>query len=363
MQIRIDLFGRVSASNNTSTLAGFPTRKTAELLLALAVHPDQPLSRRDIIALLWPESRGGKANNRLSATLYMLRKAIEAAFGDESAGLIGAGEGSIWLQGDYVSSITEMEAAWRAYAAAEPAEDKETAASRILSLYTGHLAAELGGQWYEPLQSLWASRWTEAAIWRVGAGYGQLDEMLERLSSIQPILPVTRSLVVSFLDDFGRADLAASWRGPVRPRPPMADRAVVSYPKFTVEQPDTLIRRPTLTAVVVDPEAVPLLRQLVSESNGVTDWVGSPQVYCARNPLIARRFAARIRARHPMTRIYISTEVANPDSRDDGRLLHWLEELLPGETLMNTAAASLIEQHDRSVVMERPSGKSGYRLL
>ncbi|MBS1711440.1 MAG: hypothetical protein JSS71_06925 [Armatimonadetes bacterium] len=361
MQIRIDLFGRVAARSNTKAIAGFPTRKTAELLLALAVHPGQPMNRRDLIAMLWPESRGIKANNRLSATLYMLRKTLEGTFGATGAALVSAGEGAIWLEGDFVSAFDEIDRAWRAFQSATPEDGKTAASVAFLSLYAGHLGAELAGEWFEPLQSLWASRWTEAAIWRAREGLDSVDDLVGRLAKIQPILPVTRSLANGFLNGIGRGDLAESWSGPARPR--VATHALVAYPKYNVDASKSLIRRPTLTAIVVEPAQARLLRDLVELAGSSQPWVGSSQVFCARNPIIARRFAAEIRTQHPLARIYISTEVASPDERDDGRLLERLDGLQPGETLLNAAAASLIEQHDRNVVMERPLGKSGYRLL
>ncbi len=362
MKIRIGLFGRVSASCGGSVYSGFPTRKAAELLMVLAVHPEQPMSRKDLISLLWPGSSGGKANNRLSATLYILRKTLEEEFGDCGAGAIGSGEGSIWLKSGSISEFAEAMSLWSKFVSDLELESKRRVAHQFCELYRGHLGSDLTGIWFEPLQSLWASRWTDCLLWRVRDGGLSVDDALAALASIQPILPVTRSVTTLFLNDIGRPDLSASWQSdPVRPVG-MSRPMEVNYRSFSSDEAPILARRPTMTALVVEPVAVPLLRELVDQASPMNEWVGNPQIFCARNPLFARRIASRIRQVQPLARMYLSTEITDTAIRDDARLLRWLDVIEPGETLMNSAAAALIDQHDRSVVMERTMGRSEYRL-
>lgn len=363
MQIQINLFGRVAARVGETAFTGFPTRKAAELLMILAVHPDQPMSRRDLITLLWPGTQGGKANNRLSATLYMLRKALETEFGDDIASLVGAGEGSIWLQGDFESQYRQADTAWRSFTSGDDLSTQDRFAQALCQIYRGHLGADMRGAWFEPLQSLWASRWTECILWRTRNDLISLDEAIVELTQIQPILPVTRSLVTVYLNDVGQSELARSWHVDPGRKPVQTSQAVASYRKYGKDDFPVLARRATMTALVVETHVVPLLRELVDQANPTTEWVGNPQIFCARNPLIARRIATRLRQVHPLARIYISTEVADLETREDDRLLGILAGLEPGETMMNAAAAALIDQHDRSVVMERSMGRSEYRLL
>gem|GEM_PF-6549851 len=362
MKIRIGLFGRVSASCEGSVFSGFPTRKAAELLMILAVHVDQPMSRKDLVELLWPGSSGGKANNRLAATLYTLRKTLESEFGDCGAGAIGSGEGSIWLKAGSESEFVIATDLWSQFSRELEPESKQFVADQFCSLYRGHLGADLTGTWFEPLQSLWAGRWTECVLWQAKSNLITIDLALEKLASIQPILPVTRSLTTLYLDEVGRSDLARSWQTqPVRPSR-SKDLGDLSYRKFSTDEFQILARRPTMTALVVELATVPILRELVDQAGPLNDWVGSPQIFLARNPLFARRIASRIRQLRPLARMYLSTEVADSTVRDESRLLKWLDVIEPGETFINAAAASLIDQHDRSVVMERVMGRAEYRL-
>lgn len=360
--IRIGLFGRVSASCGGAVFSAFPTRKVAELLMILAVHPNQPMSRRDLVELLWPGSSGGKASNRLSATLYNLRKVLEEEFGDCGAGVIGSGEGSIWLKQGSQSEYEECERLWSQFSQNINMETKRTVARQFCAFYQGHLGSDLSGLWFEPLQSLWASRWTECIIWQGKFGELSTDQILEILSSIQPILPVTRSTASHYLEEIGRTDLAQSWHSQVPKPAKVVSRAIVEYKKFGLDEFSTLARRPTMTALVVEASAARLLRELVDEASPMSEWIGSPQIFCARNPLFARRIATRIRQVFPLARIYLSTEVADTAVRDESRLLSWLDVIDPGETLLNSAAAALIDQHDRNVVLERTLGRAEYRL-
>ncbi|MFM9871960.1 MAG: hypothetical protein ACKVQS_00680 [Fimbriimonadaceae bacterium] len=362
MKIRIGLFGRVSASCEGTVLTGFPTRKAAELLMILAVHPSEPMSRKDLIALLWPGSSGGKANNRLSATLYNLRKTLEDQFGDCGAGVIGSGEGSIWMKAGSLSEFVEAQELWQTFTETTDKDSKAQLAVDFCELYRGHLGADLNGKWFEPLQSLWASRWTECVLWQVKAEVISVDSMLLKLALAQPILSVTKSLTTVFLEEIGRSDLAKSWQTEPIGSTRVSSRAVIEYKKFSSDEMPLLARRPTMTALVVESSAVSLLRQLIDQAGPLSEWVGSPQIFCARNPLFARRIATRIRQMQPLARLYLSTEVADNSMRDESRLLGWLDVVEPGETLMNSAAAALIEQHDRGVVMERTMGRTEYRL-
>lgn len=362
MEYEIGLFGRICVRRRGQVLATFPTKKTAELLLVLALHPDQPMTRKDIIGLLWPGAKGSKANNRLSATLYMLRRALEDEFGDEVASAIQAGDGSLWLNEDMASETRLMEAAWTAFRMTEAVILKSEHSALVTERYLGHLGADLNAHWVDPVRSLWASRWTECVLWRAQNEVVTVDQAIARLSRHQPIMPVTRTLVIRYGTEIGRNDLVASW-AENRDYSPATRSQTAHYQTFYNDDFGRLARRPMMTAVVVESAAIPLLREIVAEAQPTYEWNGHPQIFCARNALFARRLVAKIRMILPMARIYVSTEVAELEVRDDDRLLSWIPLLQPGETRMNAASAALIQQHDESVVMERPLGRLDYRLM
>jgi hypothetical protein len=339
----------------------FGTRKAAELLLILAVNPNQVLSRRDIVSMLWPGGQGSKAANRLSATIYMLRKNLESEFGAEAATLISSGEGSLWLGGDFEIDLMKAEAAWRAMQSSVLPEERVTAARRLCDLYAGHLGSDLNGAWFEPIQSLWASRWTEATI-ALAQDSGVVDDAVSRAAQMRPILPVTATMIGQFLRTSNREDLAHSWRTQSEKiEPALRDNSVRQYRSYADEDLRTISKRPTMTALVVEPSHAMLLGSFVEEL-GLSEGLRHPQIFCARNPVLARRIAARIRNREPLARMYLSTEIVDLQTTDDTRLLSWITLIEPGETLVNQAAASLINHHDSSVIIERQIGRAEYRL-
>jgi DNA-binding SARP family transcriptional activator len=196
----IGLFGRISVRRGDQLLVAFPTKKVAELLLALALHQGQRLPRKDVIKLLWPGAADGRASNRLSATLYMLRRVLETHFGETAARLIQTGEGQLWLEDSVTSDLGCFERNWVGFRDATDDQQRLTFGKLVSQSYSGHLGADLNGKWYEPIQSLWASRWTEAVLWLVSAESIALDSGLEKLAKVQPILSVTRTMV---LQEFG----------------------------------------------------------------------------------------------------------------------------------------------------------------
>ncbi len=357
----IGLFGRISVRRGDQLLVAFPTKKVAELLLALALHQGQRLPRKDVIKLLWPGAAGGRASNRLSATLYMLRRTLESHFGETAARLIQTGEGQLWLEGSVKSDLGSFERNWVGFRDATDDHQRLNFGKLVTQSYSGHLGADLNGKWYEPIQSLWASRWTEAVLSLVSMDSIPLDSGLEKLAKVQPILSVTRTMVLQYGDRIGQPDLLTSWNFAVSDEG--TRRHSGHYYSFSRDDVGLLARRPTVTAVVVERSIVPALKTLVDQAQPQNEWSGSSQIFCARNPLFAQRLVRSIRLQHPTARIYVSTEVADLENRDQARLLSWLSILEPGETRLNAASAALIAQHEQSVVMERPLGSEDYRLV
>ena len=73
----INLFGRVGITVGDERISPFRTRHGAMLLTYLSLHAGEPVSRTQLVELLWPMSQEGSTRNRLSVTTYHLRTALK----------------------------------------------------------------------------------------------------------------------------------------------------------------------------------------------------------------------------------------------------------------------------------------------
>lgn len=359
-QLEIGLFGRLSIRCGSAEFTSFTTKKAAELFVLLALRAGQPVSRKDCIAVLWPRSQGPKAANRLSATLYGIRSALEQQLGFGAAEQIRSRDGSILLAGETVIDLAGAEEAWQEFRRATTDAAREASAARFIALYRGHLAAELDGTWLEPTRALWASRWTECVLWRARETNDR-DTALAILSSVTPTLPVTRSMVIRYLEDSGKSELADSWRDDHS-----IERALIpAGGDGTRPRPGRKIFGvPTTTFLMVKGIERTELEPLANDSGTALVALGDGgYAVPLKNPVAARLAASRLRVLNRKATIYISTRVCDPNDEVPVALVDRYRQVRSGETLLNPPAATLIEMHEMDVVLERRAGRGEYRLL
>ncbi len=355
----VRLFGRIAIRRGSAELSSFITRKAAELLVLLTIHAGEPLARRDIIGLLWPGSQGPKAGNRLSATLYGLRQGLSDSLGTDAANVIRAQEGTLRLEGDVVSDLQQAESAWQSFRQSSDEVEKIRAVHALCERYTGHLAADLDSSWLEPQRSLWASRWTECLLW-LSDQNGDIDTALAAVSSIQPVLRVSRNLAARHLDERGRTDFAESWR-----EESVSSAANNPSPRgLRAHRGPKIFNTLTTTYLMVQGVERAQLEPFAHDSDTTIITLGDGgYAVPLRNPLAARVAASRLRVQYPKASIYISTRVCDPHDEVPAPLIERYREVRGGETLINPPAATLIEMHELDVILERRAGRSEYRLL
>lgn len=364
--MEIGLFGRVAIRRNSTVFTGFPTKKVAELLALLALNIGHAVNRKDAIALMWYGSQGPRAGNRLSATLYLLRQVLEREFGDDASELFGTGDGSLWLNKEVQTDVRSAEQWWNRFKNESDVAKKKEATEHLAKLYQGHLCGDLQNTWFEPMRSLWASRWTESLLWIAEQDTGEVDRILAELARIQPILPVTKSRVISFLEKVQREDLSESWKkaaGTNHYPQPESGRLTGIHTADIVTRP-LAFELPTVTYMLVRSRNFSVVQDLAAKcGSGLVELHDGGFAITTRNPIAARIAAAELRTQDPYSSIYISTRVHNPNDQLPGQLTERYSQIQAGEVLMNPSAASLIEQHEVNVILERKVGRSEYRLI
>jgi len=364
--MKIGLFGRVAIRRDSTVFTGFPTKKVAELLALLALNIGHAVNRKDAIGLMWYGSQGPRAGNRLSATLYLLRRVVEDEFGDDGLDLFGTGEGSLWLNGEIQTDVRQAEDYWSGFNSETDQIKKREYAEGLAKLYRGHLCNELQSTWFEPMQSLWASRWTESLLWIAEQDLQEVDRILAQLAQIHPVLPVTKNGVINFLVQIQREDLAESWKRIANQNQyphPESGRISNLHIADIVTRP-LAFELPTVTYMLVRSQNLPVVQDLADKcGSGLLELHDGGFAITARNPIAARIAAAELRSHDPYSSIYISTRVHNPGDQLPGQVTERYSQIQAGEILMNPSAASLIEQHEVNVILERKVGRSEYRLI
>jgi DNA-binding SARP family transcriptional activator len=75
-RLSVNVLGSFQATLNGEPVTGFAYSKARALLAYLAVEADRPHTRRELAALLYPESTDRVASSNLRKVIYMLRRAI-----------------------------------------------------------------------------------------------------------------------------------------------------------------------------------------------------------------------------------------------------------------------------------------------
>ncbi len=77
----LQLLGRLRAVHGERVVERFTTRKTGALLAWLALHPDRPQPREQLVERFWPDSAPAAGRNSLSQALSALRRELERSVG------------------------------------------------------------------------------------------------------------------------------------------------------------------------------------------------------------------------------------------------------------------------------------------
>jgi predicted ATPase/DNA-binding SARP family transcriptional activator len=197
----IQLFGRLRASygrprpdfvsisplendeGSTLVIEQFQTQKTALLFAILALNPDKPQYREDLIARLWPDAEAPVGRDRLSQALSWLRRHLETKVKLPPRSVLQADRYAIQLVPDsVVTDVMTFDAAIRSGRKARKPEEQEHL-KRAVQLYEGPLLPGLADQerWLfverERLVALFEAALRRSV--RLAETAGQLDRAIE----------------------------------------------------------------------------------------------------------------------------------------------------------------------------------------
>jgi predicted ATPase/DNA-binding SARP family transcriptional activator len=199
-QWRISILGELQARYEQRMLHHLSMRRAGALLACLVWRAPQPVSREELLALLWPEDPADSARNRLRVLLNALRGQLETADGG-AAPLLAAERHTVQLvptafTSDYHDFLSALQAAKTAADPGESAAELE----RALALYRGEFLTGFYDEW------ILAER-TQIAELRYRA-LRDLTQRLIVLEAMEPALEYARQAVEAEpLDEEAHYDL------------------------------------------------------------------------------------------------------------------------------------------------------------
>lgn len=139
----INLLGRLRAKRGDEVIARFPTRKVAILLAALAYRLDRPISRDELVEMVFPNADPEAARNHFRVTLSSLRRLLEPD-GVAPGAVLLSDRATVQLNpANVTSDVVEFQQALDVPAAASP-EQAAAQLERAVALYAGDF---LSGQY------------------------------------------------------------------------------------------------------------------------------------------------------------------------------------------------------------------------
>ena len=141
--LSIKLFGRMLVSDESGATLPISGKKRQALLAYLALNPDQPPSRDELMALLWGDRFENQARQSLRECISRLRKALTGGGGD--IGPLRADRDHVWLEQTNVRIDTRTLSQIGGLATAEAAVDPGQLVAAA-ELYDGPLLGDLNIQ-------------------------------------------------------------------------------------------------------------------------------------------------------------------------------------------------------------------------
>jgi DNA-binding SARP family transcriptional activator len=124
-------------------------RRTRELLVFLAVHPDGA-SREALVAALWSDAASGNATNAMNTALSRLRRSVSVATGGALSDIVVVGEDRYRLDSAVVDvDFWRFDAAVATRRAATSDQQRVDAYRAIVDSYSGPLADGMSSEWIE----------------------------------------------------------------------------------------------------------------------------------------------------------------------------------------------------------------------
>jgi class 3 adenylate cyclase/DNA-binding SARP family transcriptional activator len=177
---RIQLLGRLQATQGGRVVSRFRSQKYGLLLAYLAYHQHSSHAREELVELLWPEGDPDAGRLNLRVALSWLRQQLEFP-GSPTQGVILADRVSVRLNPAAVTTdVAEFEATLKAAASAESSSERAAGLAQAVELCRGPL---LPG-YYEP----WILQEREWLAGRYFQALGQLLGHLEQAGDLDQAL-------------------------------------------------------------------------------------------------------------------------------------------------------------------------------
>ena len=156
------MFGVLRVQIGNRYFSDFPTSRCAELIALLALAKCEPVPRSTVIASLWPESAIEECANRLSVTLSLLRKTLEAGFNEI---LICEGK-SLKLSDNVRTDWSDFWDEVREFNHAEDPIAKLAASQSVQEIYHQPFMVDVAHSWATIARSEAESAWKHTMTWQ-----------------------------------------------------------------------------------------------------------------------------------------------------------------------------------------------------
>jgi DNA-binding SARP family transcriptional activator len=204
MNGRLFLFGALKLVGQPDNFLDLGSPKTQSLLAYFALHRNQPIERRRLAFLLWPDTPESAARRNLRQYLHRLRQVLEPL--NLSDALLTHPDGSrlIFSPGDSLwIDVAEFEQGTaRAPQLFENIPANLPTLQATLDLYQGDLAPDIYEDWIEPLRAYWRQQYQE--LLRATVHHAQSQQatqaaisLAERLLQADPLCETSHRLLMA----------------------------------------------------------------------------------------------------------------------------------------------------------------------
>jgi DNA-binding SARP family transcriptional activator len=175
---RIELLGRLRATQGDRVVTRFRARKTGALLAYLAYYRERPHPREALIELFWPETEPHSGRNNLRRELSSLRRQLEPPGYPRSEWLptgavLVADRATVQLNpAACTTDVIEFEAALADAARATRASERARRLSAAVDRYSGELLPGHFADWIVPERQRLAEAFFQA-LWQLTTHWEQ----------------------------------------------------------------------------------------------------------------------------------------------------------------------------------------------
>ena len=359
----IRLFGRVAARSGENEVSEFTTVQARGLLVYLAMHPDIDHPRDRLIEAIWPGRLDGSARNRLSVTLYHVKRLLsEVDPGFEPVFV----SGRTTVRFDSSIVLVDLHEFRRHIAVARTSRDTEERRERYgaaLGFYKGPLAPDIVTEWTLARQLEASQMFQEAAVWLATDldSAGRSDDAQALLSAsldVEPYSERATELLTTWFTRSGKYEAALACAKRLR-------RAMSSYGQVPsraildrIEELSLILADRAQPTAVEDESVLTLLaasgaqrstmENVVREHGGTYSTDGDYGVFV--NPLVAMEAGSRLVQRSPDVRALVHTTIMAPDDPAPPALADGLESLPRRGLYGSDAFASLVRERTTGAV-------------